>query len=98
MIATHTSASVPASLLLETAKQAVAFSNGPVGSSIVVQTLAEGVMRSLKIGILKVWLFVGHLGLTLTGGGLMLARGADDPGDQKVEQPKADAKPEAVKA
>ena len=55
-------------------------------------------MRSLNLGILKVWLFVGPLGLTLTGGGLMLARGADDPGDQKVEEPKADAKPEAAKA
>jgi len=54
-------------------------------------------MRSLNVGILKVWLFVGPLGLTLTGGGLMLARGADDPGDQKIEQPKVDAKPEAAK-
>ncbi len=95
-IATQAPASVPAPLLLETAKQAVAFSIGQVGGSVTAKTLAEGVMRSLKFGVFKVWLVVGLLGLTLTAGGLMLAGGPGDPGEKKVEQPqaKADAKPE----
>jgi hypothetical protein len=40
----------------------------------------------------------GTLGLTLTGGSLMLAGGPDVPRDQKVEPPKVDTKPEAAKA
>jgi RNA polymerase sigma factor (sigma-70 family) len=98
-IATQAPASVPAPLLLETAKQAAAFSIGQVGGSVTAKTLAEGVMRSLKFGGFKVWLVVGLLGLTLTGGGLMLAGGAGDPGEKKVEQPpaQADAKPDAAK-
>ena len=47
----------------------------------------------------KVWLIVGLLGLTLTGGGLMLAGGPPDPGEQEVEPPQAeaDARPDAAK-
>jgi len=99
MIATKAPASVPAPLLLETAKQAVAFSIGQVGGSGTVKTLAEEVMRSIKFGVLKVWLVVGLLGLMLTGGGLMLAGGPGDPSEKKVEPPqaKADAKPDAAK-
>ena len=84
MIATQAPASVPAPLLLETARQAVAFSIGPVGGSVAAQTLAEGVMRSIKVGVLKVWLFVGLLAMTLAGGGLMLAGGPGDPGEKKA--------------
>jgi len=100
MIATQASASVPAPLLLETARQAVAFSFRQVVGTATAKTLAEGVMRSLKFGVLKVWLVVGLLGLILTGGGLMLAGGPDDPGEKKVEPPqaKADPKPHAAKA
>ena len=56
-------------------------------------------MRSLRFGVLKVWLVVGLLGLALAGGGLMLAGGPADPGEKKDEPPqaKADAKPEAAK-
>jgi RNA polymerase sigma factor (sigma-70 family) len=99
MIATRATASVPAPLLLETAKQAVAFSIGRIGGSLTAKTLAEGVMRSLKFGVVKVWLAVGLLGLTLAGGGLMLAGGPGDPGEKKVEQPssKEDSKPEMAK-
>jgi WD40 repeat protein len=99
MIATQAAASVPASLLWETAKQAVAFSIGPVGGSIAAQSLAEGVMRSIRVGVLKVWLFVGLLAMTLAGGGLMLAGDPRDPSEKKGEQPKAktDAKPDPAK-
>jgi RNA polymerase sigma factor (sigma-70 family) len=100
MIATRAPASVPAPLLLETAKQAVAFSARQVGGSATVKTLAEGVMRSLRFGVLKVWLVVGLLALTLAGGGLMLAGGPEDPGEKKAEPPqaRADAKPGAANA
>lgn len=100
MIATQALAAVPAPLLLETAKQAVAFSKWQVGGSVAAKALAEEVMRSLKFGVLQVWLVFGLLGLTLTGGGLMLAGGLGDPPEKKVEQPQAkpDAKPDAVKA
>jgi RNA polymerase sigma factor (sigma-70 family) len=100
MISTRARASVPAPLLLETARQAVAFSIGEVGGSVTARTLAEGVMRSLRCGAFKVWFVVGLLGLTLLGGGLMLAGGPDDPGEKKVEPPgaKADTKPGAAKA
>lgn len=100
MIATQAPASVPAPLLLETVKQAVAFSVGKVCGSVTAKALAEGIMRSLKTGVLKMWLAVGLLGLTLTGGGLMLAGGSGDPPDKKNDQPpaKADAKLDASKA
>ena len=91
MIATQAAASVPAPLVLETARQAVAFSIGQVGGSVMAKTLAEGVMRSLEVGVFKVWLVAGLLGLTLIGGGLMLARGPGDPGEKKGEQPQAKA-------
>src|SRR5262249_55081998 len=67
--------------------------------SVTAKTLAEGVMRSLQFGVVKVWLAVGLLGLTLAGGGLMFAGGQRDPGEKKVEQPpaRADARPEAAK-
>jgi predicted DNA-binding protein (UPF0251 family) len=54
LIGTKASASVPAPLLLENARQAVAFSIGQVGGSLMAKTLAEDVMRSLKFGVLKV--------------------------------------------
>ena len=99
-IATQAPASVPAPLLRETARQAVAFSMGQAGGSVTAKTLAEAVMRSLKFGVLKVWLVMGLLGLMLTGGGLMLASGREDPSEKKDEPPqaKADAKPAAAKA
>jgi RNA polymerase sigma factor (sigma-70 family) len=99
MFATQAPASVPAPLLLETAKQAVAFSSGQVVGSLAAKILAEGVMRSLKLGVVKVWVVVGLLALALTGGGLMLAGGPADADEKKVEQaqPKADAKPQAAK-
>jgi RNA polymerase sigma factor (sigma-70 family) len=99
-IATRAPASVPAPLLLETAKQAVAFSARQAVGSITAKSLAEGVMRSLKFRVLKVWLVVGLLVLALTGGGLMLASGSADPGERKAEPPPAgaDAKPDAAKA
>jgi WD40 repeat protein len=98
-IATLAHAAVPAALLLETAKQAVAFSIRQVGGPVTAKSLAEGVMRSLQFGVFKVWLVVGLLGLTLTGAGLMLARGPGDPGEKKGKQPPAgaDAKPEAAR-
>lgn len=51
-------------------------------------------MRSLKIGVLKVWLAVGLLAVTLAGGSFMLAEG---PGEKKHVGPAA-AKPEGGKA
>jgi RNA polymerase sigma factor (sigma-70 family) len=100
MLAARAPASVPAPLLLETAKQAVAFSIRQVGGSVAAKTLAEGVMRSLRFGVFKVWLVVGLLALTLAGGGMMLAGAPGDPGEKKTEQPPAgaDAKPGAAKA
>jgi WD40 repeat protein len=100
MIAARAPASVPAPLLLETARRALAFATRQIGGSATARTLAEGVMRSLKFGVLKVWLVVGLLALTLAGGGLMLAGGPEDPGQKPVEPPQAkgDAKPEAAKA
>jgi RNA polymerase sigma factor (sigma-70 family) len=99
-IATEAMASVPASLLLKTARQAVAFSAGPIGGSVAAQSLAEGVMRSIKVGKVKVWLAAGLLGLALAGGGLMLAGGPEKPGKNKGEQPRAtiDAKPDVANA
>jgi RNA polymerase sigma factor (sigma-70 family) len=93
-------APVPAPLLAETAKWAVAFSAGQVGGSMTANTLAEGVMRSTRFGGFKAWLVVGLLGLTLAGGGLMFAARPGDPGANPVEQPPApaDAKPDAAKA
>ncbi len=100
MLATRAPATVPASLLVETTGQAVAFSMGRIGGSLAAQTLAEGVMRSMKLGILKMWLVVGLLGLALTSGGLMLAGGPKDPGPKTSERPKSttNAKPHAATA
>jgi WD40 repeat protein len=98
MIATEAPASVSVPLLVETAKQAIAFSIGQVGSG-TAKTLAEGIMRSLKVDTLRVWLVVGLLGLALAGGGLMLADDPKVPSEKKGEQPKAktDAQPDVAK-
>jgi RNA polymerase sigma factor (sigma-70 family) len=98
-IATQAPASVPAPLVRETARRAVAFAVGQIGGSGTAKALAEGVMRSLKFGGSRAWLVVGLLGLTLAGGGrLMLAGGPRGPGERQVEQPpaRAEAKPEAA--
>lgn len=95
-IATEATAAVPTSLLLKTARQAVAFSAGPVGGSVEAQSLAEGVMRSIKGGVFRAWLIVGLLAAALAGGGLMLAGGPDDPGDKKGGPPKEGEKPGAA--
>jgi RNA polymerase sigma factor (sigma-70 family) len=99
LIATRPPVSVPAPLVLETAHQAVAFSLGPVGGSGTAKELAEGVMRSPKIGGMKTWLVVGLLGLALAGGGLMLAGGPGDSSEKKVEPPQVgvEAKADAAK-
>ena len=55
-------------------------------------------MRSLKVGVLKVWLFVGLLAMTLAGGGLMLAGGPGDPGDKKGEPAEGGREARAAKA
>jgi RNA polymerase sigma factor (sigma-70 family) len=94
VLAARAPATVPVSLLSETARQAVAFSAGRVSGSLAAQSLAEGVMRSIKACTVKVWLVVGLLGLALAGGGLMLAGGPDDPGPKTGDRPKAtDAAP-----
>jgi RNA polymerase sigma factor (sigma-70 family) len=94
LLATRTTVAVPAPLLAETARQAVAFASGRVGGSLAAQALAEGVMRSIRVGILKAWVVVGLLGLALASGGLMLAGGPDDPSPKKGDRPKsADATP-----
>jgi RNA polymerase sigma factor (sigma-70 family) len=91
LTATLAPAAVPAALMRETARQAVAFSAGQVGGSLTAKALAEGVMRSLNVGGFKVWLAVGLLVLTLAGGGLMLAGGPADPGGKKPGRPPARA-------
>ncbi len=98
LFATRAAASVPAPLVLETARQAVAFSIGQAGEAVTAKTLAEEVMRSLKVGVPKAWLVFGLLGLALTAGGLMLAGGPKNPGEKKSEssQASADAKPNAA--
>lgn len=100
IIATQACASVPAPLLRETAKQAVAFSARQAVGCVTAKALAEGVMRSLHFSGFKLWLVASLLGLTLTGAGLMLAGGPGEPGGKKAEPPqaRADAKPDAAKA
>jgi RNA polymerase sigma factor (sigma-70 family) len=99
LLATRATVAVPAPLLLETARQAVAFAAGRVGGSLAARALAEGVMRSIRVGIMKMWAIVGLLGLALAGGGLMLAGGPDDASPKKGDRPKAtDAAPVAATA
>src|SRR5262249_30088162 len=99
LFATRAPASVPASLLLETARQAVAFSSGPVAGSTMAKTLAEEVMRSFKVGGIRAWLVGCLLGLTLAGG-QRLAGGPARPGGKKVEpvQTRADDRPDKALA
>jgi RNA polymerase sigma factor (sigma-70 family) len=99
LLATQASASVPASLWQKTARQAVAFSIGHVTGSTMAKTLAQDVMRSLKFGVVKMWFVVGLVGLTLTGGGLMLAGGLQEPGVKNREPPRTTtgAQPDAAK-
>lgn len=86
LLATRAPASIPAPLLLETARQAVAFSIKQLGGSATAKTLAEEVMRSFQVGVLKVWLVGGLLGLILSSG-LMLASGLDGPIKKYSEPP-----------
>jgi RNA polymerase sigma factor (sigma-70 family) len=91
VLATEATASVPAPLVLETAKQAVAFSASQLGGSVLAKSLADAVLRSLKFRVFKVWLVAGLLGLALTGGGMMLAAKPEEPGERKAEPPQAKA-------
>jgi RNA polymerase sigma factor (sigma-70 family) len=84
-------------LMRETVGNAVAFSAGPAGGSATVRALAEGVLRSVKLRALRVWLLVGLLAMTLAGGGLMLAGNPATPADEPPK-PKTDAKPDTVTA
>jgi RNA polymerase sigma factor (sigma-70 family) len=95
-IATQAAATVPTSLVVRTSRQAVAFSAGPVSGSVVAQTLAEGVMRTIKAAVLRTWLAVGLLAAMLVGGGLLLAGGPADPNNRLGGPRPADDKPAAV--
>jgi len=95
-IATGATASVPPALLVRTARQAFAFSAGPVSGSVVAQTLAEGVMRSIKIGVVRTWLAAGLMTALLVGGGLMLAGGPENPINRLGGPRAADDKPAVV--
>lgn len=98
LLSSQAGASIPAALLMLTTRSAIAFSVGSVGESSVAHSLAEGVMRSMKSGVLKVWLFAGLLASTLAGSGYMLAAGHDvPPSPASAEPPKAEGKTSAVK-
>ncbi|QEL15096.1 sigma-70 family RNA polymerase sigma factor [Limnoglobus roseus] len=88
-LADGATAAVPGALLAEAARQAVSFAVGGAGSP-AVQALAEAVMRSLEVGVLKAWVFVGLLGVALAGGSVMLAGGSPDekPTSGKAAVPK----------
>jgi RNA polymerase sigma factor (sigma-70 family) len=75
-------ANVPSSLVFETMKLAT-----NVGS-VTVQKLAESVMRSIQVGVLKSWAVVGLFTIALTSGGLMMAGGGGGS-DPKPEPQKA---------
>ncbi|MBP3960558.1 sigma-70 family RNA polymerase sigma factor [Gemmata sp. G18] len=100
LIATRATASVPAPLVSETARHAVAFSLGQVHGSVTAKTLAESVMRSLKVGALKRYALAGlvAVALAVAGGSLIRAGGSADPDDKPAARPKAAAPPDAVKA
>jgi RNA polymerase sigma factor (sigma-70 family) len=97
LLATRAAASIPASLCRETTTQALNFSVGKLTGSVAAQALAEAVMRSIKVGMLKAWLVVGLFGLTLIGGGLMLAGDPQKPDDKREQSKvKTDVKPDVA--
>lgn len=80
-------AAVPSELFAETISDATAFAAGAAGS-LAVQTLAEGVMRSMKANVLKMWAATGLMALALVGGGIMLAGGPDEQPVKNPDGPK----------
>jgi RNA polymerase sigma factor (sigma-70 family) len=86
-------AAVPGALLAETARQAASFALGGHCSQ-AARTLAESVLRSLSMGVAKVWMMVGLLVLSLAGGSLMLAGAPGEPtGAPPAAASKSDAAP-----
>jgi RNA polymerase sigma factor (sigma-70 family) len=87
-LASEATASVPSQLLVATAAHALAFAFGGGGGSLTVQTLAEGVMRSM-ISKFIVGCAIGAVVLTsLVGGSIMLASGSNDNPTARAETPK----------
>jgi RNA polymerase sigma factor (sigma-70 family) len=77
--------SLVAALVNQTSRNAVSFSLGqPVGSE-AAKSAAESVLRSLKLGTVKVWLGITLLTAMLTGGGFMIAGGPEVPPLKKSE-------------
>ncbi len=80
---------IPSRLVTETISQAPAFALRTEVGSIVVRTLAEEVMRSMKTNWVRLWILAGLAAIMLAGGGIMLAGGPLEPPQKKPEPPKA---------
>src|SRR5579864_136286 len=96
-IAAGAALTVPNRLLAETISQSLAFGLETAAGSAAVRTLAETVMRSMKLNALKIWVTPGLVAMILASGGILLAGGRKDPPEKKPDTPKKVADPTPVK-
>jgi RNA polymerase sigma factor (sigma-70 family) len=90
-------AAVPSRLLAETITQAAAYSVERGVGSIAVRSLAEGVMRSMKAGVLRIWAITALTALLLAGSTIMFAGGPAGPSQNKADPPKGVGEPSRSK-
>lgn len=97
-LAAEARAAVPSQVLAETISQATAYAVTPGAGSVAVRTLAEGVMRSMKASVVKLWAITGLMAMLLGGVGIMFAVGATQPPQKKKDPPRVAGELNGAKA
>jgi RNA polymerase sigma factor (sigma-70 family) len=97
-LAAQAAAAVPSGLPALTLSQVIADGGGAGISSAAVRTLVEGVMRSMKASVIRLWTITGLAALLCTGAGIMLAGSPTRPGENNVSQraPESAARKEGI--
>src|SRR5262249_12403703 len=82
-LAAEATAAVPSRLRAETLSQVLTEAGGTGVTPVAVRTLVEGVMRSLKARVVRIWVITGSMALLLTGAGILLAGGLTEAPQEK---------------
>jgi RNA polymerase sigma factor (sigma-70 family) len=96
-LAAEARSAVPGQVLAETIRQALAYAVAPGSGSVVVRTLAEGVMRSMKISVVRSWALTALAALLLAGAGIVVAVAATQPPQDQTDPPKVAGKNRGAK-
>jgi RNA polymerase sigma factor (sigma-70 family) len=91
-------AAVPTRLLEQTVSQAAAYATGPGVGSLAVRTLAEGVMRSMKANVVRIWVVATLTASLLAGTAILFAGAPAGPTEHRADPPRPAALPNGANA